>query len=192
MALQNKYTKTAVVLHWAIALLIIANCVLGLLFQFIPDEHIRYAIDAHKSFGISVLGLALLRILWRCAHPAPPLPASHARLEILGAKIGHAALYFLMLALPLSGWMHDSAWKDAATHPMSLFWSIPWPRISVISNIEAVRKDQLHELFGTFHNLASYLLYSVLALHIAGALKHQYFDRHSDKGRGMLPDRGAA
>ena len=187
MPLANKYTKTAVFLHWSIALLMIGNCLLALLFQFISDENIRLAIDTHKSFGITVLGLVVLRVLWRVSHPAPPLPSNHARLEILGAKLGHAALYVLMIALPLSGWMHDSAWKDAAAHPMSLFWSIPWPRISMIANIEAVSKEHLHELFGQLHIISSYVLYGVLALHIAGALKHQYFDQHSDKGRGMLP-----
>ena len=191
MTLPNKYSKTAVFLHWTIALGLIGNCLLGLLFQFISDENIRLAIDMHKSFGIIVLGLVLMRILWRLTHPAPALPSTHASWEILGAKIGHAALYVLMLALPLSGWMHDSAWKDAATHPMSLFWSIPWPRISMIANIEAVSKEHLHELFGAMHVIASYVLYGVLALHIAGALKHQYFDKHSDKGRGMLPNHGA-
>ena len=190
MTLPNKYTKTAVFLHWSIALLMIGNCLLGLLFQFISDENIRLAIDTHKSFGITVLGLVVLRVLWRVSHPAPPLPSNHARLEILGAKLGHAALYVLMIALPLSGWMHDSAWKDAAAHPMSLFWSIPWPRISMIANIEAVSKEHLHELFGQLHVISSYVLYGILALHIAGALKHQYFDQHSDKGRGMLPNNG--
>ena len=192
MSHPNKYTKTAVFLHWAIAILMIGNCLLGLLFQFISDQNIRLAIDSHKSFGIMVLGLVILRVLWRMSHPAPALPSNHARVEILGAKIGHAALYFLMIALPLSGWMHDSAWKDAAAHPMSLFWSIPWPRISLISNIEAIRKEQLHDLFGQLHNIFSYVLYGILALHIAGAFKHQYFDKHSDKGRGMLPNNGVA
>ena len=192
MTLPNKYNKTAVFLHWSIAILMIGNCLLGLLFQFISDENIRLAIDTHKSFGITVLGLVVLRVLWRMSHPAPALPSSHARVEVLGAKLGHAALYVLMIALPLSGWMHDSAWKDAAAHPMNLFWSIPWPRISMIANIEAVRKEHLHDLFGQIHNISSYVLYGILALHIAGALKHQYFDKHSDKGRGMLPNNGKA
>ena len=191
MTLPNKYNKTAVFLHWSIAILMIGNCLLGLLFQFISDENIRLAIDTHKSFGITVLGLVILRILWRVSHPTPALPSSHARLEILGAKLGHAALYLLMIALPLSGWMHDSAWKDAAAHPMSLFWSIPWPRISMITNIEAVSKEHLHDLLGQIHTISSYVLYGIFALHIAGALKHQYFDKHSDKGRGMLPNNGA-
>ena len=187
MNIPNKYTKTAIALHWIIALLIIGNAVLGQLFNHISDDNIRTAIDTHKSIGITVLGLVIMRLLWRATHQPPTLPASHARWEIMGAKIGHAALYVLMIALPISGWMHDSAWKDAAAHPMSLFGLMPWPRIAMIATIEPISKEHLHDLFGAMHTWFGYVLYGVLTLHISGALKHQYFDAHSDKRRGMLP-----
>ena len=177
----TSFTRTAVWLHWTIAIALMGNCVLGLLFNSIADEHIRFAIDTHKSVGITLLGLLVMRVLWRFANPPPPLPASYVRWEVRAAGIGHAGLYALMFALPLSGWMHDSAWKDAATHPMSLFGTIPWPRISLIANIEAVRKEHMHTLFGELHMLSSYLLYALLAIHIGAALKHQYIDQHSDK-----------
>lgn len=191
MTNSSQFTRTAVILHWAIAILILGNCALGLIAESFPDEHIRLAIDTHKSVGITVLGLVLMRILWRLGHPPPPLAASHPRWELRAASIGHAGLYLLMLALPLSGWMHDSAWKDAATHPMHVFGTIPWPRIGLIADTEAVYKEHLHTLFGNVHTLSSYLLYGLLAVHIAAAFKHQYFDSHCDKARGMLPSRGA-
>lgn len=189
---STQFTQTAVILHWAIAILLMGNCALGLVAETFPDEHIRLAIDTHKSVGITVLGLVLLRILWRVGHPPPPLPTGHPHWQLRAASAGHAGLYVLMLALPLSGWMHDSAWKDAATHPMSLFGTIPWPRIALIADIESVRKEHFHTLFGNVHTLSSYVLYGLLAVHIAAALKHQYVDKQSDKARGMLPSRSAA
>ena len=179
----DRYTRTAVVLHWLVAVLIIANVALALSADSLPDEWVRPVIDAHKSTGITVLGLVLLRILWRIGHPPPPLPRSYARWERFAA---HGALYALMLLLPLSGWLHDSAWKDAATHPMQLFGLVPWPRIGFIQSIEPVTKESLHDLFGTFHTAFGYILYGLLALHVAGALKHQLIDRNPELQRMSL------
>ena len=69
-----RYTRTAMVLHWLIALLIICNVVLGLTAESFPDSWVRTVVDTHKSIGITVLGLVLLRILWRVSHRPPPLP----------------------------------------------------------------------------------------------------------------------
>src|SRR5580693_136195 len=119
--LASRYTGTAITLHWLIALLMIGNVVLGLTAESWPDDWVRPVVDTHKSIGITVLGLALMRILWRAAHAPPPLPGTYARWERLSAKAAHIVLYGLIFCLPLSGWIHDSAWKDAATHPMRLF-----------------------------------------------------------------------
>ena len=93
------------------------------------------------------------------------------------AKLGHIGLYALLLALPLSGWLHDSAWKDAATHPMSLFGMVPWPRIGFIMDMEPGVKEQLHGLFGEVHEWLADVFYVLFALHVLGALKHQFLDR---------------
>ncbi len=181
--LPDRYTRTAVVLHWLIAALIVVNVALGLSADHLPDAWVRPVIDTHKSTGITVLGLVILRLLWRAAHRPPPLPASYARWERAAAHAAHLALYVLMLLLPLSGWLHDSAWKDAVTHPMSLYGLVPWPRIGVIERIEPVTKESLHDLFGAIHTTFGYLLYAVLALHIGGALKHQWLDREPELQR---------
>lgn len=178
-----RYTKTAVVLHWLIAALIIVNVAIVLSVDNLPDEWVRPAIDTHKSMGITVLGLALLRLLWRIGHPPPPMVGGLARWERIGAHAAHGLLYALMLLLPLSGWLHDSAWKDAATHPMRLYGLIPWPRIGVVMAIEPVTKEWLHDVFGLAHTLFGYLLYGLLALHIVGALKHQWLDRKAELQR---------
>lgn len=182
----DRYTRTAVVLHWLIALLIVVNVALGLSADLLPDEWVRAVIDTHKSTGITVLGLVLLRILWRIGHRPPALPRNYARWERFAAHAAHGALYALMLLLPLSGWLHDSAWKDAATHPMRLFGLVPWPRIGFIMDIEPTTKESLHDLFGGIHTAFGYVLYALLALHIGGALKHQWLDRERELQRMSL------
>ena len=111
-----RYSRTAMILHWLIAAGILCNVALGLSVDFLPDDWIRPVIDTHKSIGITVLGLVLLRILWRVAHRPPPLPKAFPAWERASAHAAHLLLYVLMIGLPLSGWLHDSAWKDAATH----------------------------------------------------------------------------
>ena len=177
-----RYARTAVVLHWLIAV----NVALALSVDFLPDEWVRAVIDTHKSTGITVLGLVLMRILWRMAYPPPSLPASYARWEHMAAHVAHGALYALMLLLPISGWLHDSAWKDAATHPMTLFGLVPWPRIGMIEAIEPVARESLHTLFGVFHTAFGYLLYALLVLHTGGALKHHWLDREPELQRMSL------
>ena len=186
MASEKRYTRPAIILHWLIALLMAVNIALILLIERFPEDWIRPVIDTHKSLGITVLGLVLLRILWRLGHTPPAMPYSFGRLERFGAHAAHLALYALMILLPLSGWMHDSAWKNAATHPMQLFGLFEWPRIGWIMAIEPTAKEMWHSTLGAVHEWAGYVLYVVFALHVAGALKHQFIDGERELQR-MLP-----
>ena len=186
-----RYTRIAMLLHWAIALLIIANIALGLSAALLPtsilsDTGARVVIDLHKSIGITVLGLAVVRVLWRMTHRPPALPSVFPGWEKAAAHAAHIALYVLIFALPLSGWMHDSAWSAAASHPMYLFGLVPWPRIGFLMHFDPGFQEQIHTQLGTLHTACGYALYAVLALHILGALKHQWIDRHPVLGR-MLP-----
>ncbi|HWT21145.1 MAG TPA: cytochrome b [Variovorax sp.] len=186
MLAQTRYTRTAIALHWLIAVLMIANIVLILPVEHYPDAWVRPAIDTHKSIGITVLGLVILRLLWRATHRPPALPGSYGALERFAAHAAHGALYLLMVLLPLSGWMHDSAWKDAATHPMQLFGLFEWPRIGWIMAIEPALKETWHTVLGGVHAWAGYVLYVLLGLHVLGALKHQFLDGEAELQR-MLP-----
>ncbi len=181
--LPARYTRVAMALHWLIAVLLVVNVLLALTADSWPEAWVRPVIDTHKSIGITVLGLVLLRLLWRASHAPPPLPADYAPWERRVAHLAHWLLYGLMLALPISGWMHDSAWKDAASHPMQLFWTIPWPRIGAIMALDPAQKELLHSQFFTLHEWLAYALYALVALHIGAALKHQWIDKHPELKR---------
>lgn len=187
----QRYTRTAMALHWIIAALIFANVALGLSADHLPDDWIRPAIDLHKSFGITVLGLAAMRVLWRVTHPAPPLPASYPGWERWSAHAAHGILYLLIFCLPLSGWAHDSAWKAAASHPVYLYGVIPWPRIGWLVAIDPDRKDHWHDLLGQVHVAFGYVLYAMVGAHVLGALKHQWLDREPELQRMLPGDAGA-
>ena len=177
---QQRYTRVAATLHWLIATLIAINVTLGFTAECFPDAWVRPMIDLHKSVGLTVLGLVLLRILWRLSHKPPPLPRSYPRLERISAHAAHIALYGLILLLPISGWMHDSAFKDAAANPLRLFWIIPWFRIGPIAHLPPATKEVVHSQLFALHVWAGYALYALVALHILGALKHQFIDRHAE------------
>ncbi len=175
-----RYTSIAVALHWLVAIGIGYNLYQGLNFDALEAAHpdkIRAAVDFHKSIGITIVGLVILRTLWKIGHPAPaPLPALKPWERKLSVSVHHT-LYLLMLGVPLAGWLHDSAWKGAPSHPLFLYGSIPWFRIPLFGGMTDASKDWWHDKLGAAHTLTAYALLGLLALHIAGALKHQFLDR---------------
>jgi cytochrome b561 len=177
MQMSSRYSRVAVALHWLMAVLMFGNILLAWSIDLVPEERIRQVIDTHKSIGITVLGLLVLRVLWRLGHKPPAWPEGFLTLwEGRVAHLVHIGLYALLFALPFSGWLHDSAWKAADTHPMTLFGLVPWPRISAITSLEPVQKEALHDLFGEAHEALATVFYVLFALHLLGALKHQFID----------------
>lgn len=170
-------------LHWVVALLMLVNLGLVWTVDWFPEDYTRLIVDNHKSIGITVLGLGLLRLLWRAGHPPPALPRHYPEIEKRGAHAAHLVLYGLIIGLPLSGWLHDSAWAGAASHPMRLFGLMPWPRIGLLMNLDPATRERMHDLFFTVHASFAYVLYGLVALHVAGALKHQYWDREAELQR---------
>jgi cytochrome b561 len=127
-----------------------------------------------------------MRLLWRAGHAPPPLPPEYPRWERRAAALAHAALYLLIFAIPVSGWLHDSAWKDAPSHPMRWFNLFEWPRIPLILHLDPATKETAHTLFGAMHTWTGYLLYGLLALHVGAALKHQWIDKQPELRRMSL------
>ena len=183
---ESKYSNVAIYLHWIIAFLMVVNIFIGWTADLMPEASIRFAIDTHKSIGISLMGLVLLRISWRFTHQPPALPKSFHIWEIKLSHLVHVSLYLLMLAIPVSGWLHDSAWKDAAAHPLLLFYEVPWPRIGLIEHMNPVAKEVLHTVFGAVHEWLGIALVMLFLLHIAAVIKHSWIDHETVLNR-MLP-----
>jgi len=90
------------------------------------------------------------------------------------AHVVHWGLYFVIFAMPISGYIMDSAYKDAATHPITWFGLFEIPRLGFIMSLPTDTKLWIHDLFGAAHEWVAYLVYALFALHLAGALKHQF------------------
>jgi cytochrome b561 len=181
-----KYSGVAIALHWIIALGIIVNAALPWIWEVAGDENVRPLIDTHKSIGVTILGLAIMRLLWRLTHRAPALPAGYKPWEVTASHVAHWSLYALLFAMPLSGWIMDSAYKDAASHPMLWFGLFEWPRIGPILHLELPLKTSIHDSFAVVHTALSYGLYVLFVLHVGGALKHQWLDGEAELQR-MMP-----
>jgi cytochrome b561 len=121
---------------------------------------------AHKSLGITLLLLALLRLAWRATHRAPPPPPGSGRWAIRAAALSHLLLYGLLIALPLSGWLAAST----SIVPWKLWWLIPWPDL-------AAPNEALHEVAEEAHEILVKLLMAVLAVHVSAALHHHFLRR---------------
>ncbi len=180
----QRYNRTAMTLHWLVAALLLVNIVVGL--AGAKPEAPRAVIDFHKSIGLTVLGLVILRILWRIAKAPPPMPDSYSKRERRLAHVAHYALYAVIFLLPFTGYIHDSAWKGAATHPIVLYGLVHFPRIGFIEALAPATKEHLHDIFFAAHVWLGYILYGLVALHLLGVFKHQAFDHEAELQR-MLP-----
>lgn len=163
-------------LHWGVAALILALMALGWwmrLEPLSPDKISHYY--WHKSLGMLVLALVLIRLGWRAGSRTPPMPPGLPRWEAPLARLTHVALYLLMLLMPVSGWLLNSA----SGIPFKIFWTIPLPAITPVS-------AGLEHAFALLH-LASFSALALLLLgHIAAALRH-HFLLHNDVFLRMLP-----
>ena len=163
---MSRYSKGAIILHWLMAVMIIGNLAGGLLHDFVPREGGQRAafMDLHKSFGLTIIALTLVRLGWRLANPPPPVPAYFTSGERLLAKAAHWGFYGLMLALPLSGWVA----ADRNDRPLA-FFGLPAPKFGVEKAVGSAA-NELHETLG-------WIMLALLALHIIGIIKHLVMDR---------------
>ncbi len=181
----GRYTRLAMIFHWLIALGIVVNYLLVWVVDALPKTAERPIINVHKSIGLTVLGLAIMRLLWRWANPPPAMPATYARWERLLAHGTHVTLYVLIFAMPITGWIHDSAWKGAAQNPLKIF-GLPWFRIGAIADQDPATKERIHAQFFVLHSAFGWALVALFVLHVAGTLKHHFVDHEAEVQR-MLP-----
>lgn len=179
---RDHFGAVAKGLHWLTALLIMAVIPLGLLAENWPhDTGAALAVkatlfSAHKTFGLAVFFVALLRIFWALAQPRPAPLHPERRLETLAAETVHWALYAALVLVPLSGWVHH-----AATTGFAPIW---WPFGQSLPFVP--QSPLVAAAAGTAHGLFAWLLIASLVLHVGGALKHHLLDGDAVLRR-MLP-----
>lgn len=164
---STRYTRTAISLHWLIAALIVTAFVLGEYMadlRISPDKLRYYA--WHKWLGITVLGFAMLRLLWRLTHKPPPLPIGTPRWQLLAAAAGHWVLYALLFLIPLSGW----AYSSASGYSVVYLGQFPLPDWVPKDKLLAATLKERHEQLTT-------LLMVVAGIHMLAAFKHHFVDR---------------
>lgn len=174
----HRYTRTAIGLHWLLALMLAVSFSIGLYMADLPLSPWRLKLfNWHKWAGITILTLSVLRLLWRLTHRPPvhlPAPAWQHRL----AHLTHLALYGLFFAVPLVGW----AYSSAAGFPVVLFGVLPLP--------DFVGRDRaLAAAIEPWHGRLAWTLAALVILHLAAALKHQFVDRDGLIGRMLLSSR---
>ncbi|MDO5666282.1 MAG: cytochrome b [Alcaligenaceae bacterium] len=176
MKKPQTYNRTAIFLHWLIALGIIGTFAVGFYMQGLPLSPNKLQLYSwHKWAGITLLILAVVRLAWRLSHPAPALPDSMGTISRLAAHAGHWVLYGLMLAIPMSGWLMSSA----QGFPVVWFGILPLPDL-------VAKNAELGELLKNAHVILNYILLITLLGHVGAALHHHFIKKDNVMSR-MLP-----
>jgi cytochrome b561 len=173
----QRYTRTAVALHWLLGLALIGSFSVGLTMTEMAMSPLRLKLyNWHKWAGITILTLSAIRLAWRLTH-RPPADVAMPAWQRQTAHWTHRALYALFFLVPLAGW----AYSSAAGFPVVVFGLLPLP--------DFVPADKaLAELIKPAHKLLAYLLALLVVAHVGAALKHHFVDRDGLIGR-MWPAR---
>ncbi|WP_438969636.1 cytochrome b [Methylophaga sp.] len=167
---ETHYSRVQVILHWLIALMILIMIMVGLFMVALPkeselapgQESVRaFWFLLHKSMGMTVAILIVLRLGWRLTHKAPPLPDYVKTWQKNASTAVHGLLYVLMVAIPFTGYL-QSMFSEYDTK----FWGIVVPRLAEADESQREQFSQLHEVL-------AYSLIALLLLHVSAALKHR-------------------
>ena len=171
---SSRYGLVSIVLHWGIALVVFGLFALGLWMVGLDyySAWRKDAPDLHKSIGLTLFAVMLLRLVWRFISPPPPAPANHGRLTRLGAKFGHAFLYVGLFVLMFSGYLISTA--DGAGIPVFNLFEVP----ALISGLP----DQA-DVAGEVHFYLAWALVIFAGVHGLAALKHHFIDRDATLAR---------
>lgn len=176
---QLRYDGFAKLLHWLVALAVVGLLCVGWYMSDLkasPDKIRLYV--THKSVGLTVLALMVIRVLWRLGHQPPPLPDRLPSWQRAASKTSHLLLYLLLFVMPLSGWLMNSASGFPAK----------WFGLLKVPNLIARDKSAL-ELWQNVHFYSAWFLMALIFVHIGAALKHHFIDRDNIMVR-MLPFAG--
>jgi cytochrome b561 len=193
----SRYTKTAIVLHWLIAIFIALMFVLGWYMAELPKEAPKqlaydlfdlgvytwqlaeeasprtFYFNLHKSLGLTVLALIFLRVLWRITHTPPAALSSYKAIEKKVATATHHSLYLLMLAVPVTGLIMAINSK----------YGVKWFGIDVIAGLD---NKPVRDFFECTHEFVGIVLLVLIGIHLLGALKHKFIDKDDTMSRMSL------
>jgi cytochrome b561 len=166
--MNGRYDNVAVALHWILAAGILCQIALGLYLSEVPRGSPARTIwvNFHKSVGITLGALILLRLCWRLTHRPPALPATMPAWERITARVNHAALYACMVGMPATGYLATNYSKFGIKY-FGLVELPPW----------GYEDKQIYALFNGTHKVLALLFIALIALHLAAALKHAAIDR---------------
>jgi cytochrome b561 len=170
------YTRTAIVLHWLIAIAIVASFSVGLYMHELPLSPIKLKIYSwHKWAGVTIFLLVLFRLAWRIKHHPPAPPAGMPAWQHIAAELVHGMIYILMILVPLSGWLMSSAKGFQTVY----FGILPLPDL-------LEKNKELGETLAGVHQFLNYSLLGLVVAHAGAALKHHFIER-DDVLRRMVP-----
>lgn len=177
MSASLRYDRVAMTLHWVIALGVLAQIALGWWMIDIPKQPVGvrvYWFNLHKSIGLTLAALIVLRVAWRVTHRPPALPDSVPRWQVRAARVSHGLLYVCMVVMPIAGYLGSTF----SGYPIKYFGlTVPgW----------GWKDDALKDFFSTVHYSTARCFMVLIGLHIAAAIKHLMVDRDRVFAR-MLP-----
>lgn len=172
-----RYTRTAVFLHWILAALILAQLFVGWMFNEVLEGDARTLwFDWHKTLGVTILLLSVVRLAWRLLHRPPACPATMPAWERAAAWLNHWLFYVLMLALPLTGYGAVSTGRRALeVGYMTILGGVRLPLLPL--------PRDMHHWFEESHEFLVWSMVALLALHLGAVLKHLLVDRDEVPGR---------
>jgi cytochrome b561 len=159
----SRYTRTAIALHWLIALGIVGQILFGWYLENIPRgiPARSWYVNLHKSTGLTLALLIVARLCWRLLHRPPLLPPLMPTWERMAARVSHVALYACMLTMPLTGYIASNFSKYGVRY-FNAIRLPPW----------GVDDPRIYAFFNGAHIATSYVFVALIAVHVLGALRH--------------------
>ena len=176
MSQPVSYTRTAIALHWLVAIAIVASFSVGLYMHELPLSPTKLKIYSwHKWTGVTIFLVVLWRLVWRLTHRPPGPPAGMPAWQHVAAELTHRLLYVLMIAVPLSGWLMSSATGFQTVY----FGVLPLPDL-------LAKNKELGDALTLVHKTLNFTMAGLVLVHVGAALKHHFVDRDDVLAR-MLP-----